>query len=146
MEQSPSEANSRSASQEISRLLWNLYVDNRVHNNLPLVPSLSQMNPIHAFPPYFPKFLSNILSPHLYVSPYIKINVHQNSVLYSSITHAICLKCSVLLFDSSNFTNVTVAVVDDKSNKSFNYLLKGNNFCQKLNLIFWKQLKKPSLL
>jgi hypothetical protein len=52
------EANSRSTSQEISLLLCNPNIHYRVHKSPPLVPILSQMNPIHILPPYFSKILT----------------------------------------------------------------------------------------
>jgi hypothetical protein len=55
-------ADSHSASQEILRLLWDPKVHYSVHRNPPLVHLLSRMNPLHTFPPYFPKIHSNISS------------------------------------------------------------------------------------
>jgi len=58
-----SEADSHSASQEIHRLLYNPKIHYCVHESPQLVPILSQMNPVHTFPPYFPKIRSNIILP-----------------------------------------------------------------------------------
>jgi hypothetical protein len=64
MEQSTSsEANGHSASQQIPLLLRNPKVRYRVYKNLPLVPSLIQMNPAHTFTPHFTKIHFNIIFP-----------------------------------------------------------------------------------
>jgi len=62
MGQSPSwQANSFSASQEISSLLWNSKVHYRVKMNPPLDRILSQMNPVHNLIPYSLKIHFNIV-------------------------------------------------------------------------------------
>jgi len=63
MEQSPSsEANSDSASQEITRLepVGSLPCSQQAP---PLVPVLSQMNPVHNYPPHFSEVHSNFIFP-----------------------------------------------------------------------------------
>jgi hypothetical protein len=63
MKQNPSwEANNDSASQKISCSLWDTKFHYRVLKGPPLIPILSQMNPLHNFPPHFPKIHSNIIS------------------------------------------------------------------------------------
>jgi hypothetical protein len=49
---SPSEADSLLASQQTAHLLWEPKVRYRVHKIPPLIPILSQMNPVNNFPPY----------------------------------------------------------------------------------------------
>jgi len=45
-----------------SRLLWNPTIHNRENKTPPLFPILSQAHPVHTFPPYFPKIVSNSLA------------------------------------------------------------------------------------
>jgi len=57
------EVYSHPASQEIPRLLWNQKVHYSVPKSPPLASIQRQMNPVHIFPPYFPKIHSNIILP-----------------------------------------------------------------------------------
>jgi hypothetical protein len=60
MKQSPSEVNIPSAIQP-PRIAWNASIIYRIHNGQPLVPTLSEINPLHTpTPPYFLKIYFNI--------------------------------------------------------------------------------------
>jgi len=58
-----SEANNHSASQGIARLLWNPKFHYHVRKSPQMIPILSQIHSIHAFPPYFSKIQSNTTYP-----------------------------------------------------------------------------------
>jgi hypothetical protein len=50
------EADSHTADQTISHLVWNLRVHNHIYKSLPWDPTLSQMNPVHTLTPYYKTF------------------------------------------------------------------------------------------
>ena len=64
MEQSPFwEANRSSATQEISRILWNPQVHYRIHNSPPLDPTPNQIDLVRAPPSHLSKDNFNIILP-----------------------------------------------------------------------------------
>jgi hypothetical protein len=94
IKQSPSwEANSRSLSQEIPRLLCNPNVQYCLNKNPPLVPLLSQMNPVQNLTPYFfnragiaqsAQRLGNFLLPPVSSYPYMLCPNIFLSILFSN--------------------------------------------------------------
>jgi len=90
-EQSPTwEANRFSASQEISRILWNLKVHRRIHNNPPPVPVLSHSNPVRVSSSHFLKVYFNIIFPSTPTSSKWSLSTrssHLHSVCTSPVPH-----------------------------------------------------------
>jgi hypothetical protein len=64
MELNPSwEAAGGTAIQELPSILWNSKVHYRVHENPPLVPIVSQINPDHTISSYISEIHFNIIHP-----------------------------------------------------------------------------------
>jgi hypothetical protein len=64
METSPSwEAANCAATQELPRILRSPKVHHRIHKSTPLVPILSQVDPVHTIPSYLSKIHFNIVRP-----------------------------------------------------------------------------------
>jgi len=87
MEQNPPwEANSRSASQEIPRLWRNPKVHYRIYKSPPLIPILSQVYPVHTFPP---TSLSSILS----LSSHLRLGL-PSGLFFSWFPTTFCMRFS----------------------------------------------------
>ena len=92
MEQSPWQANSFSASQEIPRILWTLRVRYSIHKKPPAVLILSQINPVPAPHPTTWRSIS-ILAFHqcLGLPSCLCSSTFSHQTLYAPLTHTCCM-------------------------------------------------------
>jgi hypothetical protein len=97
MKLSPSwEAAYCAATQELPNILWNPKVHYHVHKSSPLVPILSQIDPVHTTSSYRSKIHFNIVRP-----PTSWSSSFLTKILYAFLFFSIRATCPVQLFNTS---------------------------------------------
>jgi len=116
----------------MTHLLWNSKVHYSIHNIQPLVPILTQVNPVHNIPPYFCKIHSKIIVPSTPVSfdrslPFRASD--RNFVCISHLSYACYMSC---LSRTPSF---------DHSNNTRCLALSGNKTLYRVSQKIWRFLK-----
>ena len=127
MEESPScNANRSSPSQEIPHNLWNPKVHYRIHNSLPPVPTLTQINKVHVLPSVFCTIHFNIIfPPTARFSEWSLLHrfPQQNTVWTSSVPHT----CYIPSISYSSFIKTNSNRFPKKYSRSF-FVMEGQCF------------------
>jgi hypothetical protein len=114
-----------SATDEISRILWDLKVQYCVHKSLPLVSVMTQMNPVHTLTAYFFRSIL-ILSSHLHLGLPNGVfpSGFPNKALQALFFHVSYIPCpSHSQFDHSNNIMQEVQIMKPPHYASFFSLL-----------------------
>jgi len=110
----------------------------RIHNNPPLVPTLSQLNPVHNFPPCFPVIHSNINLPSTPRSSEWSLPLRfPTKILYTSLISPMraTLPANPILLDL-----ITVIIFGEV------YTLRSSSLCSLLQLLATSSLSGPNVL
>jgi hypothetical protein len=129
-----SEANSRSVSQEIPSLLWNL----NVHSNPLSVPIVSQMNPIYHLPPYFLKM-------HIYYILHLRLGLPSGlfpsgftiKILYAFLVYTMHIACH-----AHRITLCRQTIISHDTDSQFKHATAWRVFLLDHNLPWCKQLPR----
>jgi hypothetical protein len=104
------EAANCAATQELPTILWNPKVYYRDHKSTPLVPILSQINPIHTIPSYLSEIHINIVHPHTSWSSQWSLSFwlsHQYPICIPFLRHSWVLITTNCNYEYCMFSNLT---------------------------------------
>jgi hypothetical protein len=137
MQHSPWEANRFSASQEIPHILWNLKVHYRIHKVPPLVPILSQLDPVHTPTFHFLKIHLNIILPSTPGSSKWSLSLcFPNKTLYTPHLFPMRATCPAHLIILDSITRTILGE---------HYRSLSSSLCSFLHSLFISPLLGPSI-